>query len=159
MSKKIKLAAGKECLLIRGNSSFLLIGKVGRPLSVCIETMESEYCQGLSEEDIIVVSAPEGGPVEPAVMLLELVRTYGCPLVVLPKGHPGSKRLRYVVSAGDSIRLSCDVQRGTHPEQDILCAAGEYAGATLTAIQGGLKISGTTGDYTTSYLSCEFSAI
>jgi len=142
MSKKHNLGPGSEYLLIQGINSFLLIGKAGKPLSICIETSDTEYCQGLSVDDIIVISAPEGGPLEPAIMLLELVRTYRCPLMVLPKGHPGSKRLRYVISAGDNIRLSCSIERGTHPEQDVLCAGGEFMGLVLQAVKGGIVIEG-----------------
>ena len=92
MSRKHNLGMGDEYLLIHGNNSFLLIGKAGTRLCICIETANNEYCQGLAPDDIIVVSAPEGGPLEPAIMLLDLVRRYQCPLVVLPKGHPGSNR-------------------------------------------------------------------
>jgi hypothetical protein len=113
----------------------------------------------LSPEDLIVVSAPEGGPLEPAIMLLELVRIYQCPLMVLPKGHPGSKRLRYVVSAGESIRLSCSIERGTHPEQDILCAAGEFTGMILQAVNGGVVMEGPEPDFPVSLITYSFPKI
>jgi hypothetical protein len=157
MLKKHNLGPGNEYLLIQGAKSFLLIGKAGRKLSVCIETNENEYCQGLSHEDLIAVSAPEGGPVEPAVMLLELVRSYNCPLLVLPRGHPGSKRLRYVVSAGETIRLSCSIERGTHPDQDVLCTSGEFTGLVLGAIPGGISIEGPRDGYEVSRIRYSFS--
>ena len=147
MSKKHNLGPGNEYLLIQGDNSFLLIGKAGTRLCICIETTGNEYCQGLSPDDLIVVSAPEGGPVEPAIMLLELVRTYRCPLLVLPKGHPGSKRLRYVISAGETVRLSCSIERGTHPEQDVLCVNGEFTGLVLQAVNGGVIMEGRKEDY------------
>jgi len=156
MSKKHNLGTGNEYLLIQGNNSFLLIGKAGTELCICIETSDNEYCQGLSPDDLIVVSAPEGGMVEPALMLLELVRTYRCPLLVLPKGHPGSKRLRYVISAGDRIRLSCLIERGTHPEQDVLCANGEFVGLVLTAVDGGVVMEGPDEDYPVSIIRYSF---
>jgi hypothetical protein len=159
MSKKHNLGTGDEYLLIQGDNSFLLIGKAGTWLCICIETTDNEYCQGLSPDDIIVVSAPEGGPLEPAVMLLELVRTYRCPLVVLPKGHPGSKRLRYVISAGETIRLSCSIERGTHPEQDIICANGEFTGLVLTGIQGGVDVEGPGDDYPVRHIRFSFSHV
>ena len=62
-------------LLIRGNHSFLLVGKAKDQFSLCIETSTEEFCQGVMPGDVIVVSAPEGGAVEPALMLMELVRT------------------------------------------------------------------------------------
>ncbi len=147
MSKKHNLGTEGQFLHIQGNNSFLLIAKAGRPLCICIETADDEYCQGLSPDDIIVVSAPEGGPIEPAILLLELVKNYQCPLLVLPKSHPGSKRLRYITSAGDRIRLSCSIERGTHPEQDVLCANGEFSGLVLSAVNGGVVIKGPETDY------------
>ncbi|MEI6292416.1 MAG: alpha/beta hydrolase [Methanomicrobiales archaeon] len=159
MSKKHNLGTGNEYLLVQGSNSFLLIGKAGTDLCICIETTESEYCQGLSPDDLIVVSAPEGGLLEPAIMLLELVRTYRCPLLVLPKGHPGSKRLRYVVSVGDIIRLSCSIERGTHPEQDVLCVAGEFTGLILRAVRGGVIMEGREKNYTVSLINYSFPTI
>ena len=156
MSKKHNLGTGNEYLLIQGNNSFLLIGKAGTELCICIETSDNEYCKGLSPDDLIVVSAPEGGMVEPALMLLELVRTYRCPLLVLPKGHPGSRRLRYVISAGDRIRLSCSIERGTHPEQDVLCANGEFVGLVLTTVNGGVVMEGPDEDYPVSIIRYSF---
>jgi len=156
MSKKHNLGLGNEYLLIQGDNSFLLIGKAGTQLCICIETTGNEYCQGLSADDLIVVSAPEAGAVEPAIMLLELVRTYHSPLMVLPKGHPGSKRLRYVISAGDSIRLSCSIERGTHPEQDVLCVNGEFMGLVLTAVKGGVCIDGLNEDHPVSLITYSF---
>lgn len=159
MLKKHNLGTGNEYLLVQGINSFLLVGKAGTSLCICIETADDEYCQGLSQDDLIVVSAPEGGPLEPAIMLLELVRKYRCPLVVLPKGHPGSKRLRYVVSAGESIRLSCSIERGTHPEQDVLCAAGEFTGLTLQAVNGGVVMEGPESDRPVSLIHYSFPKI
>jgi hypothetical protein len=159
MSKKHNLGTGNEYLLVQGRNSFLLIGKAGTDLCICIETTDSEYCQGLSPDDLIVVSAPEGGLLEPAIMLLELVRTYRCPLMVLPKGHPGSKRLRYVVSAGDIIRLSCSTERGTHPEQDVLCVAGEFTGLALRAVKGGVIMEGQEKEHTVSLVNHSFETI
>jgi hypothetical protein len=159
MSKKHNLGTGNEYLLVQGSNSFLLIGKAGTDLCICIETTDSEYCQGLSPDDLIVVSAPEGGQLEPAIMLLELVKTYRCPLMVLPKGHPGSKRLRYVVSGGDIIRLSCSIERGTHPEQDVLCVAGEFTGLILRAFKGGVIMEGPGKDCPVTLVSYSFPTV
>jgi len=79
--------------------------------------------------------------------------------VVLPKGHPGSKRLRYVVSAGESIRLSCSIERGTHPEQDVLCAAGEFTGLTLQAVNGGVVMEGPESDQPVTLIHYSFPTI
>lgn len=128
-------------LLIQGSSSFLLAGKAGSRFPLCIEYFSGEICTTLEKDDIIAVSAPEGGALEPAVMLLELVRLHHMPLLVLPSGHPGSKRLKYVVSAGPEISLGCGIQRGTHPEQHILCSSEELAGLKLRGTADGI----TTG--------------
>lgn len=92
--------------------------------------------------DLIVVSAPEGGDPEQARMLCELVRTYRQPLVVLPKGHPGSARLRMVLSVAPVIMPRTDIERGTHPEQDVICSSGELSGLGMTAEGGHVRLSG-----------------
>jgi hypothetical protein len=130
-----------ELLLIRGKKSFLLIALVKNRFGLCIETSHDEYCQGVNAGDLIVVSAPEDGVVEPAVMLIDLVRTYHVPLLVLPKDHPGSRRISYVVSVGPEIFTSCSIQRGTHPEQHLICSSDELAGITLKRNEQGVNIS------------------
>jgi len=153
MTNRFNFPKEGKFILIRGETSYVLVGQAGTSFALCIEAPDGEVCQGLSEDDIIAVSSPEGGALEPAVMLLELVRRFRTPLVVLPADHPGSERLRYVVSAGCSIRLSCTVRRGTHPEQDILCSGGEFSGMLLRAVPGGIEISGGPENYEVSYLS------
>jgi hypothetical protein len=130
-----------ELLLIRGKKSFLLVALVKNRFGLCIETSHDEYCQGVNAGDLIVVSAPEDGAVEPAVMLIDLVRTYHVPLLVLPKDHPGSRRISYVVSVGPEIFTSCSIQRGTHPEQHLICSSDELAGITLKRSEQGVNIS------------------
>lgn len=128
----MKVPVTNDYLRIGGSNSFLLAGCVLEPFILFIETSSDEYCQALETGDIVVVSAPEGGDLKQAVMLLELVRKYHIPLVVLPKGHPGSGRLNMVVSAGDHIQLNCGIQRGTHPEQHLICSSEELAGLEIT---------------------------
>jgi hypothetical protein len=132
----------RELLLIRGSRSFVLAGRSGRRFPLCIESFNGEICTTVDSGDIIAVSAPEGGDLEPAVMLLELVRTYGHPLFVLPRQHPGSRRLRYVVSAGQEICLSCHIERGTHPEQHLLCGSDELSGIIIRGGTGGITVEG-----------------
>ena len=129
-------------LVIEGASSFLAVARALRLLPLCIETVEGEVVQGLEPDDLVASSAPGGGPLAPALMLIELVRRYGLPLVVLPKNHPGSRRLPVVVSAGPAIRIACGIQRGTHPEQDLLCGADEFAGLVLRGVAGGVEVEG-----------------
>jgi len=131
---------GGDLLLIQGERSFLLVGKAGSRFTLCIETPDDEYCQGVDPDDLVAVSMPEGGPLEQARMMLDLVRRYHIPLVVLPKDHPGSKRLSMVVSVAPEIFLSCDIRRGTHPEQHLLCSSTELSGLSLAGIPGGVSI-------------------
>lgn len=129
-------------LLIQGNQSFLLIGKANEQFSLCIETSTEEFCQGVIPGDVIVVSAPEGGAVEPALMLMELVQTYHVPLLVLPRNHPGSRRISRVVSVAKEVQTSCLITRGTHPEQHLVCSSDELAGIAIRGVSGGLELSG-----------------
>jgi hypothetical protein len=142
----MKYSLNDELLLIRGDHSFLLVAKAGTPFCLCIETSTEEYCQGVEPADIIVVSAPEGGPVEPALMLMDLVRVYHTPLLVLPGAHPGSRRISRVVSVAPEIHTSCTIQRGTHPEQHVICSSEELAGMVLKGSKEGIEISGVPGD-------------
>jgi hypothetical protein len=129
-------------LVLEAPSSFLAVARAGRLLPICIETVDGELVQGLEPDDLVAASAPCGGPLAPALMLIELVRRFGFPLVVLPKGHPGSRRLGVVVSAGPAIRIACGIQRGTHPEQDVLCGGDELAGLLLRGVPGGVEVVG-----------------
>ncbi|MCQ8894171.1 MAG: alpha/beta hydrolase [Methanolinea sp.] len=130
-----------EILYVRGRDSFLIAGQAGSRFALCIEAPGEELCQFIEPWHIIVVSAPEGGSLCAAAMLFLLVRDHHVPLVVLPRAHPGSRRLRYVVSAGDQVLLSCSIERGTHPEQHLLCSSAELAGVLLTGDPAGICIS------------------
>lgn len=150
-----------EFLLVSGEHSFLLAAKVNARFGLCIETPETEYCQTVEPDDLVVVSAPEGGSIEPAIMLAEFVRTYHMPLIVLPKNHPGCRRFSYLVSVWPEIITSCSIQRGTHPEQHLVCSGDELAGITLKGLPGGIQISGLPGNiiphYVKSRILTEFS--
>jgi hypothetical protein len=145
----------EDYLLIKDKISFLLIGKVQEPFTLFIETMSKEICQSLDLGDLVVVSAPEGGDPFQGAILLELIRKYHVPLVVLPKDHPGSKRLKMVVSAGDYISISCSIQRGTHPEQYLLCGTQGMTGIEFTKIENGVDITG----FTENHLICRMNKI
>ena len=88
-----------------------------------------------------------------AFMLLDLVRIHHVPLIVLPRGHPGSKRLRYVVSAGPSVELNCSIRRGTHPEQHLICSSTELAGICLTGICSDIIIENLPAHATAELMS------
>jgi len=127
-------------LLIEGQNSFLLAGRAERPFTLHIETTREELSQAVTPDDLVVVSSPEGGPLEPAIMLLDLVRKYHTPLVVLPREHPGSKRLKLVVAVSGEILTSCTIKRGTHPEQHLLCSSEGLDGIHIKGREGGVVI-------------------
>jgi hypothetical protein len=77
------------------------------------------------------------------------------PLLVLPKGHPATKRLPLVISAGPSIRLTSCITPGTHPEQDVLCARGALDGAILKGTPEGISVEGG-GSYKIETSACLF---
>ncbi len=133
-------------LEIRGKKEFILIGINEKSFHLFIETGTEEISQFLDIGDLIVVSAPEGGEFMQAAILLELVRTYHVPLVVLPKSHPGSKRLNMVVSAGPMILLACNIMRGTHPEQHLLCSGNELSGLIIEGVSGMIYYYGISTD-------------
>lgn len=159
MSPFFALPDLQTLLLIEGTRSFVLAGIIGRRFPLCLETMTGEVCTTLEQGDIVAVSAPEGGPLEPAVMLLELVRSYQLPLLVLPPGHPGSKRLRFIVSAASEISLSCAIQRGTHPEQHLLCSSDELAGTLLMKKEGGIEVRNLPPEIRTALIRPSLSMI
>lgn len=124
---------GDQPVVVKGSSSFLLINRAFEKFPLMIETDTEEIVQGVYPGDLIIVSAPEGGDILPALYLLELVRTHHLPVIALPKTHPAGKRLSYVISASEKIEMRCDIKRGTHPEQNLLCSADEFTGMTLFA--------------------------
>jgi len=124
---------GDKPVVVKGSSSFLLINRAFEKFPLMIETDTEEIVQGVYPGDLIIVSAPEGGDILPALYLLELVRTHHLPVIALPKTHPAGKRLSYVISAAEKIEMRCDIKRGTHPEQNLLCSADEFTGMTLFA--------------------------
>ncbi len=75
------------------------------------------------------------------------LRELEAPLIVLPKGHPASPRLKTVVSIGPRTRLSCKIQPGTHPEQNVLCGSEEFHELEVVAEPGGAEIKGKAEGY------------
>jgi len=148
----MKYSPGDGVLLIRGKSSFLLAAPAREAFTLFLEDCDGEIVQSVEPDDLVVVSAPEGGPLEPALLLFRLVRDHHVPLVVLPRGHPGSRRLRHVVSVAGEIRLDCGIQRGTHPEQHLLCASAELAGIILRGEEGAVMVENLPSLSTIDYL-------
>jgi hypothetical protein len=148
----MRYSLGDRILLVQGDHSFLLAGRALSDFPLYIETFEDEYREEVSADDLVAVSAPEGGETEPARMLLELVRRYRMPLLVLPRDHPGSGRLPLVVSVSRTLHLSCDIRRGTHPEQHLLCSSGELGGITLRGSGDGVELDGVPPGIRIGYL-------
>lgn len=69
-------------------------------------------------------------------------RELGSPLIVLPKGHPASPRLKIVMSIGPKTRMSCKIHPGTHPEQDVLCGSEEFHELEVMGVPGGAEVAG-----------------
>ncbi|QYZ79605.1 alpha/beta hydrolase [Methanofollis formosanus] len=141
-----------DLLLVRGPSSFLLVGEVHERFALCIETKDDEYCEGLHPGDLVCVSAPEGGSLRAAAMILLLVRDHHFPVVALPRGHPGSRRIPMVVSAAPTVTLSCEIARGTHPDQHLICGSAELAGLTLRGGVGTVTLDALPPTCTISYI-------
>lgn len=142
--RRIKLSPD-EILFLTGKSGELGVAKASKDMEIFIGTPDiDEVIQFLEPEDLIAISAFEvGDKAEKGIKsMLFLLRELGSPIVVLPENHPTSKRLKMVVSCGDVIRLSCDIQPGTHPEQDILCACKDLSGLEICAVEGGVEIKG-----------------
>jgi hypothetical protein len=133
-----------EVLFFCDDSNTVGIVKAGRLRRVFVETDEEELVQFLDAEDLIAASCFTGGEraMDMARCMLFLVREGGVPLLVLKAGHPATRRIPLVVSAGERIVLSGCIVPGTHPEQDVLCGRGAMDGMTLTGIRGGVRVEG-----------------
>ncbi|WP_067046505.1 hypothetical protein [Methanofollis ethanolicus] len=142
-----------EFVLIRSpSSSFLLAGRARDRFALVVDTADDEYCEPVRPGDLVCVSAPEGGSVRAAAMLLLLVRDHHYPVVALPKGHPGVKRIPMVVSAAPEITLSCGIVRGTHPDQRLLCSGAELAGLVLRGGEDSVTLEGLLPGCTILYI-------
>jgi hypothetical protein len=130
-----------EILLVRGKEGTIGIIKIGENKQFFLETDTEEIILALEPDDLLVAS---GFGIDKTIInglkcVLYMIRVVGSPFIALPKKHPASKRLKIVVSAGDRIRLSCSITPGTHPEQDILCGAGEFDGVEISGVEGGVE--------------------
>ncbi len=133
-----------EILFISGYNGIVGVVKSEEPRNIYMGTPEGEIILSLDEDDLIAVSAFETGPIiEKAIKcMIHLLREVGTPLIVLEEGHPTSKRLKMVVSAGETIKLDCNITPGTHPEQDLLCSAPELSGTIIKAVKDGIVVQG-----------------
>jgi hypothetical protein len=139
-----------EILFLIGSSGELGLSKTGRDKQIFIGTPEKEeIVLFLGKDDLIAVSTFNAGLKEEIGIksMIYLIKEFSSPIIVLPKDHPTSKRLKMVVACGDRIRLDCNVQAGTHPEQDILCTCEDLSGLNITAVPDGVEIEGLIKDY------------
>lgn len=144
MSTELPLGPN-EILFLQGRTGVVGLAKFTRKGNIFMGTPDlEEIAIFLGEEDLIAVSAFNTGPtVEKGIKsMIYLLREMGMPLLVLPDGHPTSRRLPLVVSCGEIVRLDCQIQPGTHPEQDILCACDDLSGTKIKATSNGVEIKG-----------------
>ena len=134
-----------EILFLIGSSGELGLVKTGRDMQIFIGTPDKEeIVVFLDKDDLIAVSTFYSGEhAEKGIMsMMYLLKEFSSPIIVLPKNHPTSKRLKMVVACGDHIKLDCDIQAGTHPEQDVLCACEDLSGLDINAVKEGVEIDG-----------------
>jgi len=130
-----------EMLVLRGSTGTIGIVKTGSSDRLFLETEKEEVSMFFEPDDLIVASCFETGDrvVKALRCVLFMIREMKQPLIVLPKKHPATKRLRLVVSAGGKTRISCKITPGTHPEQDILCGSDEFDGLEIAGVPGGVE--------------------
>jgi hypothetical protein len=112
-----------------------------------LDTDDEEIVLFTEPEDLIVASAfGEGESIQRGLgCTIYQIRELGSPLIVLPKGHPASSRLKTVVSIGSMTKLSCEIEPGTHPEQNVLCSSEEFSGLEILAAPDGAAINNFQG--------------
>lgn len=132
-----------EIAYLCGQSGTLALAKtLGN--SFYLDTDREEIVLFTEPDDLVVASAfGVGDKIRRSLRCtIYQIRELEAPLIVLPKGHPASPRLKTVVSIGPRTKLSCNIQPGTHPEQDVLCSLDEFHGLEILAEPGGAVING-----------------
>jgi hypothetical protein len=138
-----------EIVFLRGQTGTVAMVKTRGDFYYLDSTAE-ELVLFTEEDDLIVASAfGVGQEIDQGLRCtLFQIRELKAPLIVLPKGHKASLRLKTVVSLGSRTRLSCKIQPGTHPEQDVLCGSEEFEGMEILAVPGGASLKGFNGEVT-----------
>ncbi len=131
----------EEVLYLCGKDGVIGIVKTGAG-QWFIETEEDEIALFTEKDDLFVASGfgTDERMIEGIRCMLYLIREIGSPLIVLPKNHPASGRLRLVVSAGRETTIECGITPGTHPEQDVLCGMKEFDGMRITGVNAGVQL-------------------
>lgn len=138
--------AGDEVALLLGECGTVAIAKtLGNYFYLEKET--EEVVLFTEPEDLIVASSFQPGEkvIRGLKCTIYQIRELGSPLIVLPKGHPASPRLKTVVSIGPRTRLSCRIEPGTHPEQEVLCGSEEFHDLTISGSEEGAVVEGFQG--------------
>ncbi|MCL2687180.1 MAG: hypothetical protein FWE58_01430 [Methanobrevibacter sp.] len=149
MKTEIKLNSS-EILFLIGDTGTVGIVKVANDQMLFIGTPDKEeIVMYLEKDDLIAVSAfGKGEKYEKAIKAMAYItREMESPIIVLPKDHPSSQRLKMVLSVGDTVRLDCNITPGTHPEQDILCSCDSLSGLKIEKTEEGIAISGELENY------------
>jgi hypothetical protein len=133
-----------QLLVVRGKTGTLAIIKVGQTRQFLVETPDREIVLGVGPEAVLVASGfgTDDRIVNGLRCVLYMIREVGLPLIVLPKDHPASARLKIVVAVGSRIVLSCNITPGTHPEQHLLCTMPEFEGVEMLGVEGGVELRG-----------------
>ena len=131
-------------LLVHGNTGTLAVVKVGKQRQFLVDNPDGEIVLAMGPEELLVASGfgTDEEITNGLRCVLYMIREVNSPLIVLPKNHPASARLKIVVSAGKRIVLSCDITPGTHPEQHLLCGMEEFNGAEILGVEGGVELKG-----------------
>jgi len=132
-----------EIAYITGRGGIIAVAKT-RGASFFLETDSGETVLFTEPHDLIVASSfGDGEKIKRGLACtIYQLRELGAPLIVLPKGHPASPRLKTVVCIGPFTRISCEVQPGTHPEQDVLCGWEGFHGMQVLADPKGAEVTG-----------------
>ncbi|MGZ4902535.1 MAG: hypothetical protein ACXV3U_06855 [Halobacteriota archaeon] len=138
------LLGADELLLVHGADGVIGIVKSTCRRQLFIETVDEELAMTVDADDLFVASAFEDTPlmIRAIKCTLFLIRDVASPLIVLPSHHPAASRLRVVASVGKRTAIRCDIQKGTHPEQDVLCGAPGLAGLEIIAAEGRVVLRG-----------------
>jgi hypothetical protein len=143
MEQRIPLDAD-EILFVRSADGVIGVVKSGATRQLFIETVDDEIVMTVDPEDLLVASgfSNDRTTTNAIICTLALIRDSGSPLIVLPKHHPASARLKVVASVGKRTVLRCDIQKGTHPEQDVLCGSLGLNGLEVSSVEGHVVLRG-----------------
>jgi hypothetical protein len=143
MEQRVPLDAD-EILFVCSADGVIGVVKSGRARQIFIETTDDEIVMAVNADDLLVASGfcNDRTTTKAIACMLSLIRDAGSPLIVLPKDHPASSRLRVVASVGKRTVLRCDIEKGTHPEQDVLCGPAGLNGLEIVAAKGSVVLRG-----------------